>query len=95
MSVVTLPKQRMKAPAFLVGADEPDWNCELADAAVSVPGILHYFVVPPEERGALHHIRNDEGGWFTSVSRYGDIILDPPGIAVSVGSSLDDEEAGQ
>jgi hypothetical protein len=49
---------------------------ELADAEVSVPGIRHYFVVPP-------------------VSRYGDILLDPPGIAVSVGSSLDDEEAGQ
>jgi hypothetical protein len=24
-----------------------------------------------------------------------DILLDPPGIAVAVGSSLDDEEAGQ
>jgi hypothetical protein len=87
MSVVTLAKQRMRAPAFLVWADEPDWNGERADAVVSVPGVRHCFVAPP--------IRNDEGGWFTSVSRYGDIILDPPGIGVSVGSSLDDEEAGQ
>jgi hypothetical protein len=75
MSVVTLPKHRMKAPGLLVWADHQR--------------------DPPEERGVLHQMRNDEGGRFFSVARYRDIISDPPGIALSVGSSSDDEEAGQ
>jgi Uma2 family endonuclease len=60
----------------------------------SVPSIQHYLIVHPEKRAVVHHKRNDQGDWSTSIRHDGDIALDPPGIKVAIADLIgpDDSE---
>ena len=60
----------------------------------SVRSIQHYLIVQPQKRAVVHHKRNDQGDWSTSVRQDGDIVLDPPGIKVAVADLIgpDDSE---
>jgi Uma2 family endonuclease len=60
----------------------------------SVPSIQHHLIVRPEKRAVVHHKRNDQGEWATSIRLDGDIVLDPPGIKVAVADLIgpDDSE---
>jgi Uma2 family endonuclease len=60
----------------------------------SVPSIKHYLIVRPEKRTVVHHKRNDQGEWATSIRHDGDIALDPPGVKVAVADLIgpDDSE---
>jgi Uma2 family endonuclease len=94
----------LKAPLIVVevispSSEQGDLTARLIDY-LSVPSIRHYLVVLPEKRSVLHHMRNDQGSWFTYIGRDGDLVLDPPGIKVPVAGLVgplfdDDAETGQ
>ncbi len=54
----------------------------------SLSSIGHYLVVVPEKRAVVHHTRNEDGGLSTYIGRTGDIVLNPPGLRVSVAALL-------
>lgn len=49
-----------------------------------VPSIQHYLIVVTERRTVVHHRRGEAGAIGTSLVASGSIMLDPPGIAISV-----------
>lgn len=50
----------------------------------SVPGIYHYLIVDADQQTVVHHRRQDTDKVATEIRRDGDLILDPPGLAVPV-----------
>lgn len=47
----------------------------------SLPSIMHYLIVDPDEVSVIHHQRLDGGKILTSILREGAVTLDPPGLA--------------
>lgn len=94
----------LEAPLIVVevvspSSEQQDLGAKLIEY-FSVPSIRHYLVVVPEKRAVVHHMRNEGGGLSTYIGRSGDIVLNPPGMAVPVtallGPSFDEDvEAGQ
>jgi Uma2 family endonuclease len=54
----------------------------------SVESIHHYLVILSERRVVVHHQRRDGGNIDTRIAHDGDIVLNPPGIAVPVAALL-------
>ena len=52
----------------------------------------HYLISNWESCTVIHHQRNDRGTFDTRIVKDGDIILDPPGLSVSVAAFLGEED---
>jgi Uma2 family endonuclease len=50
----------------------------------SVPSIMHYLIVWPRQKFCYHHQRIDDSKILTTIVRSGEILFDPPGIAISL-----------
>lgn len=60
-----------------------DAGVKLADYA-RVASIRHYLIVDPKTRVVVHHRIDGESAIRTAIVRSGDVVLDPPGIAVAL-----------
>jgi Uma2 family endonuclease len=60
-----------------------DAGAKLADYA-RVTSIRHYLIVDPKSRVVVHHRIEGEAAIRTAVVRSGPLVLDPPGIAITV-----------
>lgn len=49
-----------------------------------VPTIRHYLIVEPRRRAVIHHRRGEGETLTTSIVHQGEIVLDPPGLRLSV-----------
>jgi Uma2 family endonuclease len=54
----------------------------------SVPSIVHYIIVRPDQSVVIHHRRDTGGAIATQIRGDGDIDLTPPGISVPVARLL-------
>jgi hypothetical protein len=54
----------------------------------SVASIRHYLIIFSEKRAAVHHQRNERGTLDSRIVKEGEIVLDPPGLSVSVAALL-------
>lgn len=53
-------------------------------AYFKLPSVMHYLIVSPEEQRIVRHSRLPNNEIATEVFLAGDLILDPPGITVTV-----------
>ena len=56
----------------------------------SIPSIAHYLIVDLKRRHVIHHSRGEGGIILTRIVREGDIVLDPPGIAIAMADTFGD-----
>ncbi len=54
----------------------------------SATSIHHYLISVLNKRAVIHHRRNEGGTFDTRIMKDGDIVLDPPGLSVSVAAFL-------
>ena len=54
----------------------------------SLPSVRHYLIIDPEERFIVHHERGADGRIVSTSWTEGTLVLDPPGIEVSVTEML-------
>jgi Uma2 family endonuclease len=52
----------------------------------SVPSVMHYLVVDPDEPIVVHYRRQADGALRTTILNEGVVTLDPPGLAVDIGA---------
>jgi Uma2 family endonuclease len=52
----------------------------------TVPSIRHYLIVSADQQNAVHHRRLDDASIATTMVSGGEIVLDPPGITVTLAS---------
>jgi Uma2 family endonuclease len=57
----------------------------------SVESTRHYLISVLKKRAVIHHQRNEHGTFDTRIAKDGDIVLDPPGLSVSVAAFLGEE----
>jgi Uma2 family endonuclease len=57
----------------------------------SVASIRHYLISNWKSRAVIHHYRNERGTLDARMVKDGDIVLDPPGLSVSVAAFLGEE----
>lgn len=75
-------------PVIVVEVTSP--SSEARDAGIKLagyfklPSIVHYLIVDPDDRLVVHHRRRDDGEIVTRVVESGDLVLDPPGLTVSL-----------
>jgi Uma2 family endonuclease len=60
-----------------------DTGAKLADYFL-VPSIAHYLIVHATRRTVIHHRRMASGDIFTQIVSEGAIVMDPPGITITV-----------
>jgi Uma2 family endonuclease len=51
-----------------------------------LPSLRHYLVLDPERRAVVHHRRGEDGAIATAILGEGTLTLDPPGIALDLGT---------
>ena len=55
-----------------------------------IPGLMHYLIVDPVRRGAIHHTRQGEAGAIViRLYHSGSIAMNPPGITIDVVGLLE------
>jgi Uma2 family endonuclease len=84
--------QTVAKPVIVVEVASPstvrtDSEVKLVDY-FSVSSIQQYLIVHADNRVVIHHRRNDRGTIDTRIVYEGDIVLDPPGMSVSVAALL-------
>ena len=52
----------------------------------SLPSVMHYLILDPESRMAIHHKREQGGVIETRILNEGVLILDPPGLETPVNT---------
>ena len=57
----------------------------------SLPSVRHYLIIDAEKRAVIHHARGEDGQIVSASHTEGTLILDPPGIEVSVVELLPPE----
>ena len=62
-----------------------DKTAKLADY-FRIPGLSHYLIVDLGRRHVLHYRRQPDGAIMVAIVKNGEIVCDPPGIAVTVAS---------
>jgi Uma2 family endonuclease len=62
-----------------------DTTAKLADY-FRVPGLAHYLIIDLGRRHILHYRRQPDGAITVAIVNEGEIVCDPPGIAVAVAS---------
>ncbi len=50
----------------------------------SLPSVRHYLIIDAEKRAVIHHARGEDGQIVSASHTEGTLILDPPGIEISV-----------
>ena len=65
-----------------------DKSTKLADY-FRVPSISHYLIVDLGRRHVVHYRRQPDGAVTVTIAKDGDVLLDPPGIAIAVASLFD------
>jgi Uma2 family endonuclease len=80
------------APLIVVEVASPtserdDTGAKLVDY-FSVPSIQHYLIGFPQRRVFVHYKRGESGNIDAHIAHDGDIVLDPPGMTVSVAALL-------
>jgi Uma2 family endonuclease len=55
----------------------------------SVPSIRHYLIFNLEKGVVVHHARGEDGDIATRILSDGEVMLDPPGMAIAVKPLLD------
>jgi Uma2 family endonuclease len=58
----------------------------------SAESIRHYLISVLSKSAVIHHERNEHGAIVARVVKDGDIVLDPPGLSVSVAAFLGEED---
>ncbi len=53
-------------------------------AYIGVPSVQHYLLIDPAGAPIIHHRRKGPDTWLTQLVRDGEIVLDPPGLTISV-----------
>src|SRR5262249_2982543 len=70
-----------------------------ADALSKLPAyfrvlsIAHYLIVDPDSPLVIHHARSEGETLLTRIIRDGDIMLDPPGLTISMSDIYPPEES--
>lgn len=49
-----------------------------------LPSLLHYLIIDPDDRLVVHHRRGEDGEIATRVVESGELVLEPPGLAVQL-----------
>jgi Uma2 family endonuclease len=62
-----------------------DKSIKLADY-FRVPGLSHYLIVDLGRRHVLHYRRQPDGAIMVAIVKDGEVVCDPPGIAIDVAS---------
>jgi Uma2 family endonuclease len=85
---VDLDSMVVVAPLIVVEVASPSSERDDAEAKLieyfSVTSIRHYLIVYPQKRVVVHHRREDGGDITTRILHDGEIMLNPPGMTVSV-----------
>ena len=89
---VDLDSVILDAPMIVVEVVSPsserdDTGRKLAEY-FSVPSILHYLIVDPFRPSLIHHARQAGGDIRTQIHTGGKVVLDPPGLTLSVADVL-------
>ena len=50
----------------------------------SLPSLVHYLIVDPEDRLVIHHSRGERERIDTRIVRKGAVSIDPPGLVVPI-----------
>jgi Uma2 family endonuclease len=79
---VAAPNPLIIVEVLSPGTASTDTGGKLA-AYFAVPSVVHYLIVHPDKRVITHHRRNGTG-IDTRIIVNGDIVMDPPGIAITV-----------
>jgi Uma2 family endonuclease len=89
---VDLDSMVVVAPLIVVEVASPSSERDDAEAKLieyfSVTSIRHYLIVYPQKRVVVHHRREDGGDITTRILHDGEIMLNPPGMTVSVTALL-------
>jgi Uma2 family endonuclease len=84
-----LPDEAISAPNPVVIVEVPSPGTASVDTGAklagyfSLPSVQHYLLVRPSRRQVVHHRRTDDG-IMTRIVHEGAILLDPPGIRLSL-----------
>jgi len=81
-------------PLIVVEVVSPGGTNPIADKLLdyySVASIRHYLLSLLEKRAVVHYQRNEQGAFDIRIAKDGDIVLDPPGLSVSVAAFLGEE----
>jgi Uma2 family endonuclease len=80
----------VESPIIVVEALSPSTGKNDAlrklSAYFRVASVMHYLIVSPDERLIFHHARGEGGAILTRVIRDGTIMLEPPGLGLSLES---------
>jgi Uma2 family endonuclease len=81
-------------PLIVVEVSSPGMGVSASDyiGCLSVPTIHHYLISVLKKRAVIHHQRSGHGTFDTRIMKDGDIVLDPPGLSVSVAAFLGEED---
>lgn len=85
-----LPRDTIVIPEPVIVVEVTSPSSEARDAGVKLagyfklPSLIHYLIVDPDDRLVVHHRRRDDGEIVTRVVESGDLVLDPPGLTVSL-----------
>jgi Uma2 family endonuclease len=91
--VTDLDAMLVERPQIVVEVESPTnpVGSKFMDYA-AVESIHHYLISIWQRRTVIHHQRNERGTFDTRIVKDGDIVLDPPGLSVSVAAFLGEEE---
>jgi Uma2 family endonuclease len=81
-NAISAPNPVIVVEVLSPGTVSTDMGGKLVDY-FRLPSVAHYLIVHPARRVVTHHRRTDRG-IDTQIVAAGDIILDPPGITITV-----------
>jgi Uma2 family endonuclease len=55
-----------------------------------LPSLMHYLIVDPAQPSIVHHARQNDGTILTRIVTQGLIVLDPPGLEISLANIYED-----
>ena len=89
--VVHVPNPVIVAEVLSPSTAAIDTGAKLADYFL-VPSIQHYLIVQVTRRTVIHHRRLSGGGIFTQIVPSGAIVMEPPGITITVEEIYDEAD---
>ena len=82
--------RHLKCPTPVIVAEVLPPSTRHVDAQIKLAGyfrlssVAHYLVIDPDKPLVIHHARKDDDSILTRIVSEGTIILDPPGIELSI-----------
>lgn len=80
---VILPNPVIVVEVPSPGTRSRDTGQKLADY-FQIASILHYLIIDADKRRVIHHRRTEDGRIDTAIVTAGELVLDPPGLAVPI-----------